>query len=73
MHFQIHKRTGLQAKLPHEIEFFTWSLEKADGPVCQSAVTFETEKEARSNIAQAKKSFRATSRSKVFSPGEGPE
>jgi hypothetical protein len=62
MHFQVHQ----------DAHGFDWSLEKKEGPVCKSAKRFLTEREARSDIAAAKKSFRATSRLRVLSPGEEP-
>lgn len=68
MHFQIteYPHVGvLDGK-----SSFMWSLEKADGPVAVSPSEFDTEKEARSQIAAAKKSMRAAGRCKVLSPGE---
>jgi hypothetical protein len=46
--------------------FWMWQLvKKEDGVVCASGRTFTTEKEARSNIAAAKKTMRGAGRSKV--------
>lgn len=73
MHFQIRKKNILGDTGGVIATRFVWALEKKEGQVCQSGRSFDSEREARSDIAQAKKSFRATSRSKVFSPGEGPE
>lgn len=69
MHFQINRHMGLTAAPPHEKELFSWTLMKTDGEcVAMAAKVFDSEREARSDIAAAKKSMRAAGRCKVFSP-----
>lgn len=67
MHFQVNHITKMDSI---GVNTFNWTLEKKEGTVCQSADVFASEREARSDIAAAKKSFRATSRLRVLSPGE---
>lgn len=66
MHFQIHQH-ATPAGAPHA---FYWVLEKKEGNVCQSAGSFDTEKQTRSDIAAAKKSMKGAGRCKVLSPDE---
>jgi hypothetical protein len=67
MHFQIRRHRRLTI-IGGESTFYTWELQKADGPVCQSAVVFDSVKDARSNIAKAKTSMRGSGRCKVVDP-----
>lgn len=75
MHFQIHHK-HIPVLGGHD--FWHWTLEKSDGTVVaqargnKDAGAFGSEREARADIAQAKKSFRATNRCKVLSPGQEP-
>ena len=56
-----------QAATP--VETFEWALVKTDGTViCQGPHDFASEKECRSQIAEAKKSMKGASRCKVVSP-----
>lgn len=48
------------------IDVWSWALVKADDEViCRSPGTFDSEREARSHIAQAKKSMKGAMRCKV--------
>lgn len=49
---------------PEEFEWH-WTLIGADGPVCRSVYPFETEAEARSNIAASKGRMKAARFAKV--------
>jgi hypothetical protein len=66
MHFQVNHAPAATT-CP-----FSWHLWKKDGPVARSARSFNTEKEARSDIAQAKTAMKGAARCKVLSPGEEP-
>lgn len=71
MHFQLH-HTRVAVMGGHE--FWKWTLEKADGSVVAQSRgdsilgEFSTEKEARSDIAAAKKSMKGAGRCRVVSP-----
>jgi hypothetical protein len=71
MHIQINHYADSgepEAGIP-AIEVWGWSLVKADGTViCRGPTSFSSEKEARSQIAEAKKSMKGASRCKVLSP-----
>ena len=70
MHFQItrYADVGVPGAGIPGVEFYGWVLVKSDGPVCRSARNLTTEKEARSDIAQAKKTMKGAMRAKVLSP-----
>lgn len=64
MVFNIHR----QLRVPNDrtLDKFSWTLDRADGSVvCAGGREFDSEKEARSDIAQAKKSMKGATRCKV--------
>ena len=67
MHFQITKHTESGYGVIGDAVWFDWRLEKKDGAVAKSPRTFDTEKAARSQIAEAKKSMKGAGRCKVVS------
>lgn len=50
---------------------YEWRLEKVDEVVCRGPRLFASEKEARSQIAQAKKSMKGAGRCKVVTVDAG--
>lgn len=64
MIFKLHKDNSPPSMTDYEA--WTWLLERADGSVvCHGPQAFGSEKEARSNIAQAKRSMKGAMRCKV--------
>lgn len=71
MHFQIHKHRSPNAAPPlPNSAYYTWTLEKKEGAVCQSAEHYASIPEARSAIAAAKKTMAGVQRTKVVNPVE---
>jgi hypothetical protein len=71
MIFQItrHKDDGVPEVGIPPIDLYGWRLEKASGEVvCQSARSWDSERETRSAISAAKKSLAGAGRCKVVSP-----
>lgn len=62
------ERKGLRFEIlqDYSLESLYWQLVGADGPVCESHQTFETEAEARSDIAAARKRMKACQYAKVL-------
>jgi hypothetical protein len=70
MHFQIRETRAAVPWKGTIVTKYNWTLEKKEGVVCKSATFFDSEKEARSDIAAAKRSMRAAGRCRVQSPDE---
>lgn len=79
MQFNLHKRQvprlvpvyGQTSLLRQDgtKDAWTWTLDRADGStICQGPGDFDSEADARSQIAQAKKSMKGAMRTKVVSP-----
>lgn len=71
MHFQVNRRMaerGGAAAIDWRV-YFDWTLHKKSGPVARSAeFYFETEQEARADIAKFKQTAGAARMAKVLSP-----
>jgi hypothetical protein len=50
-----------------------WTLVGADGPVCRSATTYDTEKECRSALAANKGRLKGSGYAKVITVDSAPE
>lgn len=71
MIFQIHyifKNVACHPEPPAQVEKFTWTLERQGEPLVRCAKEFETEEEARSDIALVRKSLKGAAFAKVKSP-----
>lgn len=69
MHFQVRQHQGLTEDEALK-RTYGWTLEKTDEEIVARSPhnDFDTEAQARSNIAKAKRSMKAAARCKVKSP-----